>query len=78
MNIDITQIKRFWLIHYFPAIFTRATWEERRRHSRVKLFLDPIQAALFADSVWHSRDWRLLSEVEVERTGLGFKHILPF
>jgi hypothetical protein len=78
MNIDLTEIKRFWLVHYYPAALTHAPWEERRRQSRVRLFFDPLKAALFADSIWHSRDWRLLYEVEVERTGLGFKHTLPF
>jgi hypothetical protein len=70
--------RRFWLVHYYPARLAQATWDERRRHSRVRLFFDPHQAALFADSVWHSPDWRLMSEVEVERTGIGFKHLSPF
>jgi hypothetical protein len=65
-------------VTYYPATLARATWDTRRRHSRVRLFFDPRQAATFADSVWHSRDWRLLSEVEVERTGTGFRHVLPF
>lgn len=78
MSIDLSQIKRFWLVHYYPAGQALAPWDERRRHARVRLFFDPVQAALFAESVWHSRDWRLLGEVEVERTGLGFRHIIPF
>ena len=78
MTIDLTQVKRFWLVSYYPSCLTGTTWDERRRQSRVRLFFDPVQAALFADSIWRSRDWRLLSEVEVERTGLGFMHVLPF
>jgi hypothetical protein len=65
-------------VTYYPARLARATWDERRRHSRVRMFFDPRQAATFTDSVWHSPDWRLLSAVEVERTGAAFLHALPF
>ena len=78
MYMDLTQVRLFWLVSYYPAALSRASWDERRRRSRVRLFFDPLQAATFADSIWHTRDWRLLSEVEVERTGFGFEHILPF
>jgi hypothetical protein len=78
MTTDLSRVRLFWLVHYYPACLARAPWPERRRHSRVRLFLDPHQAAAFADSLWHSRGWRLLSEVEVEGTGLGFRHVLPF
>ena len=77
-TVEVVPPRRFWLVTYYPADLARAPWDARRRHSRVRLFFDPRQAASFADSVWHSRDWRLLSEVEVERTGTGFRHLLPF
>jgi hypothetical protein len=77
-TVEILPPRRFWLVTYYPATLNRASWDTRRRHSRVRLFFDPHQAAAFADQVWHSRDWRLLSEVEVERTGIGFRHVLPF
>jgi hypothetical protein len=75
---DLRQVRRFWLVHYYPAARVFAPWDERRRHARVRLFFDPLGAAVFAESVWHSRGWRLLYQVEVERTGLGFRHALPF
>ena len=78
MTTDLSQVRIFWLVHYYPATFAQAPWEARRRHSRVRLFFDPLQAADFAESVWHDPGFRLLSEIEVERTGIGFRHILPF
>jgi hypothetical protein len=74
----IDRVTVFYLVTYYPAALARAPWDARRRHSRVRLFLDAHQATTFSDSVWHSRHWRLMSEVEVERTGLGFRHVLPF
>jgi len=78
MFTDLKQVRLFWLVSYYPASLFRASWDSRHRHSHVRLFFDPLQAATFADSIWHTRDWRLLSEIEVVRTGLGFQHILPF
>ena len=75
---DLRTVRLFWLVTYYPAALAQAPWTQRRRHSHVRLFFDPLQAATFADSIWHTRDWRLLSEIEVERTGLGFQHVLPF
>jgi hypothetical protein len=75
---DLSQVRRFWLVSYYPARLARSTWDARRRHARVRLFLDAGEAADFASTVWHSRHWRLLSEVEVCRTGLSFEPVLPF
>jgi hypothetical protein len=44
----------------------------------VRLFFDHLDALDFALAVWRSPAWRLLSEVEVERTGLGFRRDEPF
>ncbi len=74
MSIELREVKRFWLVHYFPS--SARTWTERLRHRRVKLFFNQDDALRFAGHVWHNPHHRLLSVCEMLRTGFG--PLLPF
>jgi hypothetical protein len=74
----LKDVKSFFVVHYYPAQLAHAPWMMRRRHARVRSFLDPLKAASFTSSIWHSKQWRLLAGCEVRRTGTGFKSSLPF
>jgi hypothetical protein len=74
----LQEARTFWIVHYFPAEFAHADSVKRKRHARVRSFLDPLRAAFFTSSIWHSPHWRLLAGVQVCRTGSGFEPSLPF
>jgi hypothetical protein len=75
---ELQNVNTFWTVHYFPADLAHSDSIKRKRHARVRSFLDPLKAAFFTSSIWHSPHWRLLAGVQIRRTGSGFESSLPF